>query len=157
MSRFSFLVGWIAMSAISASAFAQEYKVGNIRIDQPYARPTVAAQTAGVVYVNIENLGQKPDQLVSVTSTAAKNAELHTMSMQNNVMKMREVPAIEIRPAEKIVMTPGHGYHIMLIGLKRPLMPGDKLPISFRFKNAGVLEAQVPVENKKAASAHHHH
>lgn len=156
MSRHSFSIGWFAMVAISASAVAQEYKAGDIRIDQLYARPTVAAQTAGAVYARIENLGKQPDQLISVTSTAAKNTELHTMSMQNNVMKMREVPSIEIKPEEKIVMTPGHGYHIMLIGLKQPLKPGDTLPLTFRFKNAGVLQTQVPVENKKSGSAHHH-
>ncbi len=156
--------GWIAMLAISASALAQEYKVGDMRIDHAYARPTVAAQTAGAVYLSIENLGKNSDQLVSVSSPVSKSAELHTMSMQGDVMKMREVAGIEIKPSERIVMAPGHGYHIMLMGLKQPLKPGEKLPVSVRFKNAGSLEMQIIVEDPKAGKHHpvkpdsmHHH
>jgi periplasmic copper chaperone A len=149
----SCLFGGIAALAISASAFAHDYKVGDIRIDHPYARPTVAAQTAGAVYLSIENRGKNSDQLVSVMSPVSKSAEIHTMSMQGNVMKMREVPKIEIKPAERIVMTPGHGYHIMLIGLKQPLKIGDSFPVSLRFKNAGSVETQVSVENKQSENA----
>ncbi len=159
----SYLLGWIATSAISASAFAHDYKVGDIRIDHPYARPTVAAQTAGGVYLSMENRGKTTDQLISASSPVAKTAEIHTMSMQGDVMKMREVPHIEIKPSEKIVMAPGHGYHIMLIGLKQPLKIGDSLPLTLRFKNAGTVETKISVENKQAESkaqpsaAHAHH
>lgn len=153
MSRFlSF--GWIAMLAMSASVLAQEYKVGDIRIDHPYARPSVAAQSSGAVYLSIENLGKSPDQLVSATSPVANSVELHTMSMQGNVMKMREVANIEINPSEKIVMTRGHGYHIMLIGLKQPLKPGDKVPLTLHFKKAGKVETQATVQDKKAENGH---
>jgi copper(I)-binding protein len=156
--------GWIGLLAISVSAFAHDFKAGDIHIGHPYARPTVTAQTNGAVYVNIENKGKTADQLISVSSPASNSAEIHTMSMQGNVMKMREVPNIEIKPAEKVTMTPGHGYHIMLIGLKQPLKVGDKLPVTLRFKNAGSVEAQVFVEaptaehqNPVKAGAMHKH
>lgn len=148
----SFLFGCIATLAISASAFAHDYKVGDIHIDHPYARPTVAAQSSGAVYLSIENRGKSADQLVSVASPISKTAEIHTMSMQGNVMKMREVQNIEIKPSGKIAMTPGHGYHIMLVGLKQPLKVGDSLPLTVRFKNAGAVEVQVTVENRETKS-----
>jgi copper(I)-binding protein len=141
------------MLAISASAFAHDYKAGDIRIDHPYARPTVAAQTSGGAYLSIENLGKKADQLIAVHSPASKSAEIHTMAMQGNVMKMREVAYIEIKPHQKIIMTPGHGYHIMLIGLKQALKPGDKFPLTLHFKLAGEVEAQIVVEAKGASSS----
>jgi copper(I)-binding protein len=157
--------GWIALLAISASAFAHDFKVGDMRIGHPYARPTVTAQTNGAVYVSIENHGKTSDQLIAVSSPASKSAEIHTMSMQGNVMKMREVENIEIKPSEKVVMAPGHGYHIMLIGLKQPLKLGDKLPVTLRFKNAGSVETQAVVEVPatdgknpvKPSSPHQHH
>ncbi|MGV3741282.1 MAG: copper chaperone PCu(A)C [Burkholderiaceae bacterium] len=149
----SFLFGCIATLTISASAFAHDYKVGDIRVDHPYARPTVAAQTAGGVYLSIENRGKTSDQLIAASSPVSKSAELHTMSMEGNVMKMREVPHIEIKPSEKIAMRPGHGYHIMLIGLKQPLKAGDSLPLTLRFKNAGTVETKISVENKQAESS----
>lgn len=152
MSR-SFLFGWIATVALSASAFAHEYTVGDIRVDRPWARPTVAAQTAGAIYLSIENRGKNSDQLVSVSSPASKNAEIHSMSMQDNVMKMREVPNIEIKPAERLVMNSGHGYHIMLVGLKQPLKIGDSLPLTLHFKNAGSIKIKVSVEDKQGGNA----
>lgn len=147
-----FSIGWIAMLAVSASSLAHDYTAGDIRIDHPYARPTVAAQTAGGAYLSIENRGKQADQLVSASSPASKSAEIHTMSMHGNVMKMREVPYIEIKPQQKIVMTPGHGYHIMLIGLKQALKPGDKFPLTLNFKHAGKVETQIIVEDKAASS-----
>jgi periplasmic copper chaperone A len=155
--------GWIALLAISASAFAHDFKVGDMRIEHPYARPTVAVQKNGAVYASIENKGKSADQLISVSSPASDSAEIHTMSMQGNVMKMREVSRIEIKPSEKVAMTPGHGYHIMLIGLKQPLKSGDKFPVTLRFKNAGSVETQVSVETPtaenpvKPSSMHQHH
>lgn len=149
-----FSFGWAAMLAISASALAHDYKAGDIRVDHPYARPTVAAQTAGAAYFSIENHGKKADQLVSVSSPASRSAEIHTMSMQGNVMKMREVEYIEVKPQQKIIMAPGQGYHIMLIGLKQALKPGDKLPLTLNFKHAGKIEAHIVVEEKLAEVNH---
>lgn len=159
--RFLTQLGWISLFTISATAMAHDYKQGEIRIDHPYARPTVASQSSGAVYLNIENLGKKAEQLVSVTSSAAKSAEIHTMTMDGNVMKMREVNGIDIKPGEKISMVPGKGYHIMLIGLKQPLKAGDKFPVTLSFRHAGKIETQFWVEEKKPDSksqpaAHHH-
>lgn len=152
-----FSYGWVATLAISASALAHDYQAGDIRIDHPYARPTVAAQTTGAAYLSLENHGKIADQLVSVGSPASRSAEIHTMTMQGNVMKMREAGSIVIKPQEKIVMAPGHGYHIMLIGLKQALKPGDTFPLTLNFKHAGKVEAQIVVEEKPMGSHAPHH
>lgn len=86
------------------------------------------------------------------------------MSMTtDNVMRMREVSSIELKPQEKIVMQPGDGYHIMLLGLKAPLKAGDKLPLTLTFKKAGKVETSISVEENKAKKTdskqeeHQHH
>lgn len=145
-------LGLAAMLAVSASALAHDHRAGDIRIDHPYARPTVAAQSTGAAYLSIENHGKKADQLVSVSSPASASAEIHSMSMHGNVMKMREVPEIEIKPQQKIIMSPGDGYHIMLLGLKQPLKSGDEFPLILNFKHAGKVETKIVVKEKPAAS-----
>lgn len=150
-----------ASALFAASAFAHDYKVGDIYVDHPYARATVPGQTSGGAYLTLENQGSNADTLVVAQSPAAQSVEIHTMAMTDNVMRMREVTAIDIKPKEKIVMQPGDGYHLMLIGLKAPLKTGDKLPLTLTFRKAGKVETSITVEDgmmgKKSADDHHHH
>jgi copper(I)-binding protein len=144
----------------SASGFAHEYTAGSLHIEHPYARATVPGQPTGAAYLGIENKGKSADRLIAIASPIAKTAELHSMSMENNVMKMREVPYLDIKPSMKITMKPGDGYHIMLIGLKQPLKVGGKFPLTLKFEKAGKVDVSVFVEDNNApgrnAGEHHH-
>ncbi|WP_034297960.1 copper chaperone PCu(A)C [Herbaspirillum sp. RV1423] len=144
------LIALIAGVALIGAAYAHDYKAGELQVGHPWARPTVPGQPSGGAYLSIENKGKTGDKLVSVASPVAKSAEIHTMSMEGNVMKMREVGSIDIKPSEKIAMQPGNGYHIMLIGLVQPLKVGDKVPLTLTFEKAGKLEVSVYVEDKSA-------
>lgn len=137
-----------AAAAISSIAQAQEYKLNGLQIERPWARSTVPNQPTGGAYVTIENKGSSSDKLVSASSPVAKRVELHTMSMDGNVMKMREVSNIEVKPAERVEMKPGSGYHLMLMGLQHPLKAGDKFPLTLVFEKAGKTEVSVPVQDK---------
>jgi periplasmic copper chaperone A len=146
----------------SALANAHDYKAGNLYIGHPYAHATVPGQISGAAYLTIENKGKQLDKLIAIESSAANAVEIHTMSMHGNVMRMRQAPAIEFKPASKIIMQPGSGYHIMLIGLKKPLKIGDKFPLTLTFEKSGKSEVSVWVEEKKEkmnkeAGTHHHH
>lgn len=131
--------------AISVSAYAQEYDLGSLHISHPYARATVPGQPGGGAFLSIENKGKEADKLIGVSSSVAKNSEIHTMSMDGNVMKMREVGEIDLPPASTVDMKPGHGYHIMLMGLSQPLKAGDKFPLTLTFRKAGKIEVSVIV------------
>jgi copper(I)-binding protein len=160
--HFRSLIGSVAMLVLSATSQAQDYRVGEMRIDHPYARATMPGQTSGAAYLTLENKGKNSDKLVSITSPAAKSVEIHTMSMEGNVMKMREVSHIEIKPGAKVTMKPGDGYHIMLVGIQQPLKAGDQVPLTLNFEKSGKVEvsAQVADKGAKAAGAkgdHHHH
>ncbi len=158
-------LSFVAVSLLfSSAALAHEYRAGDILIAHPYARATMPGQTSGGAYLTLENKGKQADTLISAQSPAAQSVEIHTMSMtSDHVMRMREVDSIELKPQEKIVMQPGDGYHIMLLGLKAPLKAGDKLPLTLTFKKAGKVEASISVEESKAKSTnakqeeHQHH
>ncbi|GAC1549628.1 MAG: copper chaperone PCu(A)C [Collimonas sp.] len=130
---------------ISVSAYAHEYDLGSLHIGQPYARATVPGQPGGGAFLSIENKGKEADKLIGVSSSVAKSAEIHTMSMAGNVMKMREVGEVDLPPASTVDMKPGHGYHIMLMGLNQPLKAGDKFPLTLTFRKAGKIEVSVVV------------
>jgi hypothetical protein len=142
------IFSFIAVFAMTAVASAQEYKAGELRIEHPFARATVPHQPSGAAYMSMENKGKDADKLVSASSPVAKTIEVHTMAMEGNVMRMREVPALELKPSSKIVMRPGEGYHFMLIGLKKPLNAGDKFPLTLNFEKAGRIEVSVTVQAK---------
>ncbi|MGZ3157481.1 MAG: copper chaperone PCu(A)C [Burkholderiaceae bacterium] len=148
--QFGRLLTCITTLAISALALAHDYKVGNLQIEHTVARPSFPGQPSGAAYLTIENHGKVSDKLMSVSSPIAQSAQIHTMSMEGNVMRMREVDGIELKPTSKTVMQPGNGYHIMLVGLKKPLNLGDQFPLTLMFEKAGKLNVSITVEEVKS-------
>lgn len=141
--------------AAGACAHANGYHAGDVYIEHPYARATVPHQTTGAAYLVIENKGKKDDRLVGLASPIAASVEIHTMSMDGNVMKMREVSEVALKPAAKIAMQPGGGYHLMLIGLRQPLKAGDRFPLTLSFEKAGRAEVLVIVEETVGTGTAH--
>ena len=117
-----------------------------IKLDQAWARPTVEGQMAGGAFVRIGN-GGGADRLLSASSPAATSVELHTMSMEGDVMKMRQVEVIELPAGKAVELKPG-GLHLMFMGLKAPLKAGATLPLTLKFEKAGELTVSVPVTNQ---------
>jgi copper(I)-binding protein len=140
----------LGLAFVDNTAIARDFTAGNIVISHPYARATVPGQPTGGAYFSIENKGKETDTLKSISSDVAKSTELHAMTMDGNVMKMREVGNVDIKPSEKIVMHPGDGYHIMLVGLNKPLKNGDQFPMTLTFAKAGKVVVNVDVEAMNA-------
>lgn len=151
-----FLAGAAALLA-SSVVYAQHYTAGDIHVFDPYARPTVSHQPTAGAYVGLENMGKTADRLISASSPVAKRVEIHSMSMDNNVMKMKEVGEVQLAPDTEIVMKPGDGYHLMLIGLNQRLKSGDKFPMTLVFEKAGKVEISVAVDSKGGKSGEHQH
>jgi copper(I)-binding protein len=138
----------LVAALLSNLALADDYRAGNIHVDHAHARPTVTGQTSGAAYLSIENKGSSADKLLTVSTPVAKSAEVHSMVMDGNIMRMREVSQLELAPAARIEMSAGDGYHIMLVGLKKALLPGQKIPLSLRFEKAGKLDIEAVVDGK---------
>ncbi len=143
-----------AFSAVAFTSSAHDYNVGALKIDHPWARATPGAITTGAAYLTVTAQGQEPDRLIAVETPRAAKAELHTMILDGDIMKMRQVSAIEINPGEPTVLKPG-GLHIMLVGLKAPLREKDRFPMTLTFEKAGKIEVQIAVESAGARDAGH--
>ncbi|KNZ31332.1 MAG: membrane protein [Methylibium sp. NZG] len=133
-----------ALGAAAITAQAHEFKIGKIAIGHPYARATVPGQPAGGGYLKLENQGDA-DRLLSATATVSSSVELHTMSMEGDVMRMRQVDAIALPAGQTVELKPG-GLHIMFIGLKAPLKAGDTFPMKLKFEKAGEVTVDMKVE-----------
>jgi periplasmic copper chaperone A len=138
----------------TTTALAHGGSAGDVRIEHPYATPSVAGTSNGAAYIaTLENTGKQPDRLLRASTPAAARAELHTMSMDDGVMRMREVDAIALAPGAAVKMRPGQGYHFMLMGLKKPLKEGDSFPMTLEFERGGKVEVKVVVQVPKAPAA----
>ncbi|MBU3724223.1 MAG: copper chaperone PCu(A)C [Burkholderiaceae bacterium] len=161
---------WLVLM-LAASAFAlglgsapsrasnQEYRKGSLEIEHPYATPTAPGQPHGALFIReIKNRGTTADQLIGGRVSIAKSVEVHQMIMDNNVMKMREIPGIEVPAKGKVSMKQGskEGYHLMLMNLNAPLKEGDRLKATLIFKQAGELEVDVIVEKSHHGHGHRH-
>jgi copper(I)-binding protein len=139
--------------ALTLGANAHEFKVADIKIGHPYARATVAGQPGGA-YLKLDNAGAD-DRLLSAKTELASRTELHSMAMEGDVMRMRQVDAIELPNGKTVELKPG-GLHLMLLGLKAPLKSGDKFPLTLRFEKAGEVTVTVNVEAAGADHSTHH-
>lgn len=101
--------------------------LADIKIDQAWVRATVAQQRATGAFMQIQST--QDARLLEVKSPAAASVELHKMEMTDNVMKMREVPSLDL-PAGKVVELKPGGYHVMLMDLKAQVKDGDLIPIT---------------------------
>lgn len=145
------MIATAALTFATLGVSAHSFKVGSIDIDHPNARPTNPGQQVGAGYLKLTNQGAA-DRLISATSPGSASVELHSMSMEGDVMKMRQVEAIDLPAGQTVELKPG-GYHLMLMGLKAPLKAGDKLPLKLKFEKAGEVVVTVNVESPKADAA----
>ena len=141
-----------AMALCPGAAHAHDYRFHSLKIDHPFARATPPGARSGGVFFTVENNGAAPDRLLSVSSPIAGIAELHEMRLDGGVMRMRTIPAMEVKSGDKLELKPG-GYHAMLTDLKQPLKIGDRFPLVLGFEKAGSVEVSVWVEDMAAAAA----
>lgn len=135
-----------AVAAFSATVvFAHDYTVGAIKIDHPWSRATVAGIPNGVAYFVLENSGDDNDRLLSAASPVAERTELHTHLKEGEIVRMRQVDAVDVPAGQSVALEPG-GLHVMLMGLKEPLEQGKPFPLTLEFEKAGNVTVEVVVE-----------
>jgi copper(I)-binding protein len=138
--------------ALSSTVWAAE--TSTIKIEHPWAQESPPTVTTGAAYMTLINQGNQADRLLGASGDVAKMIELHTHLMEGGVMKMRPVQAIEVKPNEPIVFKPG-GLHIMLIGLKQPLVEGQTFTLTLNFEKAGKIPVAVTVTRMNPEDGQH--
>jgi periplasmic copper chaperone A len=146
MSMLSRIIIFAALAVIFGAQTIHAEQTGPITIEKPFSRATPAGSKVGAGYMTITNKGTVADRLVSASSPAAGKVEIHEMSMQDHVMKMRELSGgLPIEGGKTVSLAPG-GSHLMLIELKAALKQGDKVPVTLNFEKAGKVEVTLDVQ-----------
>jgi copper(I)-binding protein len=140
---------------------AQTAWAAQVTVSNAWVRATVPGQEVAGAFMDIRSDANA--RLVSASSTVIPRVELHAMKMDGDVMRMREVKAIELPKDTTVSLKPG-GYHIMLMNLKKPIAAGDKIPLTLVIETQGKREkvqveavAKSPMESSDGAMLHHKH
>jgi copper(I)-binding protein len=104
------------------------------------------APTNSAVYLLIRNDGRVEDRLTGAASPVADRAEIHESKILNDMMVMEEQSGLDIPAGSSVELKPG-GLHIMLLGLRRPLLEGEELELLLEFEKSGELAIAVPVRS----------
>jgi len=137
---------YAALLMLTVPAFADDIKAGDLVITQAWSRATPAGAKIGGGFLTIENKGSAADKLVAVSGDIAGKIEIHEMTMNDGVMKMRALDKpLAIDPGKTVKLAPG-GYHLMMMDLKSPLKKGDKVPVTLEFEKAGKVEVTLDVQ-----------
>lgn len=142
---------------------AADDRVGGVEIRAPWTRPAAAGMT-GVGYMVIANTGKTPLRLIGAQSPTARMVSLHQTAQQNGVASMRALPdGVTIAPGAQLVLAPG-GYHLMLMGLNKAQVVGDRTPLTLIFEGGRRVQVALKVSAAAPASEiqgesepHHHH
>jgi copper(I)-binding protein len=113
-------------------------------IESAWARATPPGVDVGAVYFVVRNPGPRPDEVIGVRSAASARAEIHETRMRDGIMQMRQVTEATVPAAGTLAFEPG-GTHVMLIGLRSPLVPGATVPLVVTFRQGGEMTARATV------------
>jgi len=156
------LVASIFLAVLAAQPVAaHDITKGDIVISAPWSRATPAGASVAAGYIVITNKGLSADRLLSFTTDLAGQPEVHEMSHEGGVMKMRPLPkGLAIPAGASVKLEPG-GYHLMLLQLKKPLTVGQRYKATLVFEKAGPVEVEFEVkamgEGQKKGQGHHNH
>jgi copper(I)-binding protein len=144
--RMFFSSAFLAFAAAPALAGGVEIS-GAIQVSESWTRATVRGASVGAGYMTIDNRGGEADALTGASSDRAERVEIHESREEDGIMTMRAAPkeGLKIKPGKQLVLKPG-GYHMMLIGLKSALLPGEIVHLTLHFARAGDVGADLTVE-----------
>ncbi len=141
-----FLIAAVLAVWAVVPAQADDVTAGALKISAAWTRATPKGASVGGGYLKITNSGTTPDRLTGGSTDVASRFELHEMSMDNGVMKMRPLAqGLEIKPGQTVELKPS-GYHIMFVGLKQQLEQGQHVKATLVFEKAGKVDVDFAVE-----------
>ncbi len=144
----------VAFLLLTGVAVAHGYSAGPIRVEHPWAAATPPAAAVGAAYMVIVNTGRAPLRLIGASTPVAERVEIHTMSMEGGIMRMRPIAGGLLIPAGgQVKLAPG-GMHAMLIGLKGRLIAEDFVALTLRFEGGLNVNVELYVEERAGGHGH---
>jgi len=136
----------VALLAIACvvPAGAAEVRSGDIVITTPWARATPNGAKTAAAYLTLENKGSAADRLIGGSSEVAGKVDVHDMTMEDGVMKMRTLDGLTLEPNKAVTLAPG-GMHLMFIDLHSALKQGAVVRITLQFEKAPKVEVEFPI------------
>ncbi|AII15359.1 copper-binding protein (DUF461 domain) [Campylobacter iguaniorum] len=130
-----------------ASLAASLVLAANIEISNAYAKATPPNAKNSAAFMKITNNTDKNIALVSGSNSVSEFTELHTHVSENGMKKMIQIPKIDVPAKSTVELKPG-SLHIMMIGLKQAVNPGDKVDLTLNFDNGDKVDLKG-IEAKK--------
>jgi len=132
--------------AIAAALAGLPAVAGELAIANAWSRSTPPVAKVGVVYFTLRNDTKKSDRLLKLSTPVATKVEVHRTEVLDGIAKMREVAVLHVEAGQVLEFQPG-GLHVMLMGLKQPLVAGTAFDLELLFEVAGPRKVRVDVRN----------
>ena len=139
----------LAVSSSIAPIYASEPSPPAVAVSAAWARATPPGMAVAAVYLTLVG-GPRADRLVGAATPRAAMAQIHVVSAAEGMARMRPTEGVDV-PAHKSVALAPQGTHIMLMDLPRPLVAGERLPLTLQFEHAGKISISVEVRAPGAA------
>lgn len=117
--------------------------ISSVSIKNAWVRQNIPPQKMTAAYLAVHNRGAAT-ALISASTPVAEVAEIHVMTTDGNIMRMKKIDRLPIPRDGSATLQPG-GNHLMLIGLRRDLAPGDSLALTLTFANGYAQTLRAPV------------
>jgi hypothetical protein len=152
----------LALSPLLANAAEPVTTADTVKLTDAWVRATNPGQSVGAAYMTLSSA--QDVTLTKVESDLTESVEIHSMSMQNGVMKMRMLDTLPLTAGKPYKLAPG-GFHLMLFDLKKPLNVGEQVSFVLYFKNKNNIEFKQNIKVTVKSSAdevansdsHEHH
>jgi hypothetical protein len=139
----------LAISSVAAPAYATEPAPQIVTASAAWARATPPGTAVAAVYLTLVG-GSQADRLIDATTPRAAMAQIHVVSEAEGMARMRQTEGVDVPAHESVELAP-QGTHIMLMDLPRPLVAGERFPLTLRFEQAGKIGVSVEVRAPGAA------
>lgn len=139
-----------ALSCLLALAAATAGAADPMAVEHGWARATAPGAANGAAFMTLVNRGPRDNALVRAESAAAAAVELHSHVMEQGVARMRQIAEIPVAAGGRAELRPG-GMHIMLIGLKAPLVDGGQVALTLRFRDGSAQQVRLPIRRGEHA------
>jgi copper(I)-binding protein len=141
------------LAGLGIFLYVSQAVAGEISVSDAWARATAPGQDSAVVGLHITS--QKEASIISVSSTAAKTVEIHSMTHENGMMKMRALDAFPLKARQEVALG-SDGNHVMLVGLKKPLNEGDsvQLTLTLQFADKHIEKIELKAVVKPMTEQH---